>query len=125
MVCWRRDDGDATVVGVLIMPLLAFALGAVLHLGLYLLARQAAITAVQQGLTAAAAADTSTAEGETIARQLIDDHSAAQTLSLATTTTAGTVTMTATVRAPGLVPGLPRTIAVTQTAAREEFLGLP
>ena len=125
MVPWQRDDGDATVVGALIMPLLALALGAVLHLGLYLLARQATITAVQQGLTAAAAADTSTAEGEMIARQLIDDHSAAETLGLATTTSAGSVTMTATVRAPGLVPGLPRAITVTQTAVREEFLTVP
>ncbi len=107
------------------MPLLAMALGAVLHLGLYLLARQATITAVQQGLTAATATDTSTAEGETIARRLIDDHSAAETLSLGTATSPGIVTMTATVRAPGLVPGLPRTITVTQTAVREAFLTVP
>jgi Flp pilus assembly protein TadG len=126
MARWRREDGDATVVGVVLMPLLALALGAVLHLGLYLLARQAAITAVQQGLTAATAADSSTAEGETITRRLIDEHSAAQMLSLATTTASpGSVTMTATVRAPGLVPGLPRTFTVTQTAVREEFLTLP
>jgi Flp pilus assembly protein TadG len=125
MVGWQRDDGDTTVVGVLIMPLLALTLGAVLHLGLYLLARQATITAVQQGLTAATATDTSAAEGERIARQLLDDHSAAETLSLTAMTTAGDVTMTATVRAPGLVPGLPRTITVTQTAVREEFLSVP
>jgi Flp pilus assembly protein TadG len=125
MTRWRREDGDATVVGVLVMPLLALALGAVLHLGLYLLARQATITAVQQGLTAASATDTSTAEGETIARRLIDDHSAAETLSLVTTTSPESVTMTATVRAPGLVPGLPRTMTVTQTAVREEFLPFP
>ena len=126
MAWWRREDGDATVVGVLLMPLLAMALGAVLHLGLYLLARQATITAVQQGLTAATAADSSIAEAETITRRLIDEHSAAETLSLVTTTASpGGVTLTATVRAPGLVPGLPRTITVTQTAVREEFLTLP
>lgn len=125
MARWRREGGDATVVGVLVMPLLALALGAVLHLGLYLLARQATVTAVQQGLTAATATDTSTAEGETIARQLIDAHSAAETVSLVTATSAGTLTMTATVRAPGLVPGLPRTITVTQTAVREAFLTVP
>jgi len=107
------------------MPILAMALGAVLHLGLYLLARQATITAVQQGVTAATATDTSTAEGEAIARRLIDDHSAAETLSIVTTTSPGRVTMGATVRAPGLVPGFPRTITVTQTAMREEFLTLP
>ncbi len=126
MARWRREDGDATVVGVLLMPLLALALGGVLHLGLYLLARQATITAVQQGLTAATAADSSTAEGETIAQRLIDDHSAAEMLRLVTTSAPpGRVTMTATVRGPGLVPGLPRTITVTQTAVREEFLTPP
>jgi Flp pilus assembly protein TadG len=125
MARWRHDDGDTTVVGVLIMPVLALALGVVLHLGLYLLARQATITAVQQGLTAATAADTSTADGEAIARQLIADHSAAEALDVVTTAAASTVTMTATVRAPGLVPGLPRTITVTQAAVREEFLSVP
>jgi Flp pilus assembly protein TadG len=122
---WRDEDGDATVVGVLLMPVLALALGAVLHLGLYLLARQVTITAVQQGLTAATAKDTSPEEGESIARRLIDDHSAAETLSLGTTLLPESVTMTATVRAPGLVPGLPRTLTVTQTAVREEFLTAP
>ena len=33
---WRRDDGETTVVGVLLMPLLALALGSLLHLGLFL-----------------------------------------------------------------------------------------
>ena len=125
MARWGQEGGDATVVGVLIMPALAMALGAVLHLGLYLLARQATITAVQQGLTAATATDTSSAEGETIARRLIDNHSAAETVSVVTTSSPGRVTMTATVRAPGLVPGLPRTITVAQTAVLEEFLTLP
>lgn len=122
---WRRDDGDTTVVGVLLMPLLALALGAVLHLGLYLLARQATITAVGQGVTVATIADVPVAEGDAIARQLIADHSAAQTLSVSTTTSESTVTMTATARSPGLVPGLPRDISVTQTAVREEFLTMP
>lgn len=125
MNSWRRDDGETTVVGVLLMPLLALALGSLLHLGLFLLARQATITAVQQGVTVATAADVSTTEGEAIARQLIGSHSAAQTLSVSTSTTETTVTMTASVRSPGLVPGLPRAITVTQTAVREEFLTAP
>lgn len=122
---WRREDGEATVEGVLIMPALALALGLVLHLGLYLLARQATITAVQQGLTAATAADTTPARGETIARQLIQSHSAAEVVAIRASGTASTVSLTATVRAPGLVPGLPRTVTVTQTAVREEFITPP
>lgn len=109
-------------MGVLIMPVLALALGAVLHLGLYLMARQATQTGVQQGLTAATAADTTAEQGADIARQFIDRHSAAVILDLTTTASATTTTMTATVRGPGLVPGLPRTITVTQTATVEQFL---
>ena len=103
---WRREDGETTVVGVLIMPTLALALGLVLHLGLYLMARQATITAVQQGLTSATATDTSPGQGEAVARELIERHSAAEVLTVDTSSTANTLTMTATVRAPGLVPGL-------------------
>lgn len=125
MNLWQREDGDTTVVGVLIMPLLALTLGTVLHLGLYLLARQATIVAVQQGVTAATIADFAITEGETITRQLIGDHSAAQILDVSTTTTETTVTIVAAVRSPGLVPGLPRDINVAQTAVREEFLALP
>ena len=122
---WRDEDGETTVVGVLIMPVLALALGALLHLGLYLLARQATVTAVQQGLTAATATDTTPAQGETVARQLIERHSAAEVVAITVAGTASTVSLTATVRAPGLVPGLPRTLTVTQTAVREEYLTPP
>ncbi|MEX0744955.1 MAG: hypothetical protein WD118_05080 [Phycisphaeraceae bacterium] len=113
------------MVGVLLMPLLALALGAVLHLGLFLLARQATITAVQQGVTVATTADVATTQGEIIAGQFIGDHSAAQILDMSTTTTETTVTLIVTVRSPGLVPGLPRDISVAQTAVREEFLSTP
>jgi Flp pilus assembly protein TadG len=124
-VRWQREDGEATVEGVLIMPALALALGLVLHLGLYLLARQATVTAVQQGLIVATAADTTPAQGETVARQLIERHSAAEVVTVTASGTASTVSLSATVRAPGLVPGLPRTVTVTQTAVREEFITPP
>jgi Flp pilus assembly protein TadG len=122
---WRHEDGEATVVGVLIMPALALALGVLLHLGLYLLARQATVTAVQQGLTVATAADTTPGQGETVARQLIERHSAAEVVAVNASGTASTVSLTVTVRAPGFVPGLPRTVTVTQTAVREEYLTPP
>lgn len=123
MTVARRGSqaGEATVVGVLIMPVLALALGAVLHVGLYLVARQATVTAVQQGLTVAAAADTSVEEGEQAARELIGRHSAAEVVNVATIAASTTMTMTATVRAPGLVPGLPRTLTISQTATLEQF----
>lgn len=113
------------VVGALIMPLLALALGAVLHLGLYLMARQATVTAVQQGLTAATAAGSLETDGEQVVRDLIDRHSAAEIVTVTSRTAGPTILMTATVRAPGLVPGLPRTVTVLQSAVREEFVTAP
>lgn len=120
---WTRDEGSVSIVqAALIMPLLAMALGGVLHLGLYLLSRQVVITAVQEGLTVATAADGTTSQGETTTQLLIDDHSAVDILSLSSSTTATTVTMTATVQTPGLVPGLTRLVTVTQTAAKEQWI---
>lgn len=121
---WRRDDGAASVVqAALIMPLLAFALGAVLHLGLYLLSRSVVITAVQEGLTIATAAGGTNGEGELAARTFIDGHAPVDIIGLDTSATATTVSLTATVRTPGVVPGLTRTVRVTQTATREQWIG--
>lgn len=117
------EDGSVSLVtAALALPLLALSLGIVLHLGVYLLSRQVAITAVQQGLTAATANGGTTHQGETIARELIADHSAADLMSLSTSPAATTVTMTARIRTPALVPGLVRTVTVTQTAVREVWI---
>ncbi len=121
-VARHGEDGATLVEAALIMPLLAFALGAILHLGLYLLSRQVVVTAVQQGLTAATAADGTTAQGKTIASQLIAAHSAAEILDLTATATSSTVTLTATVRTPAVVPGLTRTVTVAQSAAKEQWV---
>ncbi len=119
----RNEDGSVSLVtAALALPLLALSLGIVLHLGVYLLSRQVAITAVQQGLTAATANDGTTSNGEAIARDLIADHSAAELMSLTTAPAPTTLTMTARIRTPALVPGLTRTVTVTQTATREAWI---
>ena len=120
---WNAQDGTASVVqAALLMPLLALALGAVLHLGLYLLSRQVTVTAVQHGLTAATAADGSLDHGMAIATQLLTDHTAAQILDVSATDTPTTVTLTATVRTPAIVPAVTRTVTVTQTATKERWI---
>lgn len=120
---WEREDGAATLVqAALIMPLLAFALGCLLHLGLYLLSRQVVITAVQQGVTAAASAGGTPGQGEDVARQLISDHSAAQIVGVEATSAATTVRLSVTVRTPAVVPGLTRAITVAQSATREQWI---
>ena len=60
------------------------------------------------------------------AQGLVDQRltgSACTTWSVDTSSTDSVVTVT--VRSPGLVPGLPRDLTVTQTAVREEFLTAP
>lgn len=104
------------------MPILALALGVLLHLGLLQLSRQVTITAVQQGLTVATAADGTTSNGTATARRLLDNHATVDILTLTATPSPTDVTMSATVRAPGVVPGLPRTITVTQAAALERWI---
>lgn len=119
----RADEGAATVVHlIMLMPLLTAALAAVMHLGLHLLSRQAATTAVQEGLTIVSGVDGTAAHGQAVATQIISDHSAAEILDLSTSTTATTVTMTATLRSPGIVPGLPRLLTISQTAVREQWI---
>lgn len=122
-IAWRSQEGAASVVQTaLIMPLLALALGALLHLGLYMQSRAVTIEAVQQGLTAATLLDGTTTNGQAITRSFLADQAPVDIISVTATGTATAVTMTATVRAPALVPGLPRDITITHTATRERWV---
>lgn len=127
---WRRftddEEGAAGVVQlVLIAPLLALLMVLLLHLGLFLMTRQAVITAVAEGLKDATVygADPASA-GPARAREILDDYSAATGVQVATSVDdlAGTVTMTVSAQAPGVAPALPRTIEITQTATHERWL---
>ena len=130
VVAWRRrlgdEDGAAQVVQlVLLTPLLALLMVLLLHLGLYLMTRQAVITATAEGLKDATVYGAMpSADGEARARQILDEHSAATGVSVATTVDdlAGTVTMTITAQAPAVAPALPRDVTVTQTATHERWL---
>lgn len=124
MASLRDESGAASLVtAVLVMPLLVLSLAAVLHLGIYLLSRQVAVTAVQQGLTVATAANATTGQGIAVTRDFIDDHSTASIVAVTSTpATAPTITITARIITPAVVPGLTRTITVTQTATRERWI---
>lgn len=117
-----QDGAAAVVQTALIMPLLVIALGSLLHMGLYMQSRAVTIEAVQQGLTAAAARDGTTTQGTTITTGFLDRHAPVDVLDVTAVDTGTRVTVTAVVRAPGLVPGLPRTITVTHAATKERWV---
>ena len=127
---WRRqltdEDGAAQVVQlVLLTPLLALLMALLLHLGLYLMTRQAVIAATAEGLKDATVYGAMpAADGEARAREILGDYSAATGVSVATTVDdlAGTVTMTVTAQAPAVAPALPRAVTVSQTATHERWL---
>lgn len=125
---WRRlrsEHGTVSIVqAALITPLLALLLGMVLHLGLFMLSRQAATSAVQRGVTVAASRDGTDGQGRQATIDIISQHSplVIQGVSVTSSGNPPQVTVTANVRAPGLVPGLPRTLTVSQSAVREEWI---
>lgn len=109
----------------LLAPLLALLMVLLLHLGLYLMTRQAVVTATAEGLKQATVyGAVPSSDGPARARQVLEDHSAATGVTVTATVddTAGTVTMTVTARAPAVAPALPRTVSVTQTATHERWL---
>lgn len=127
---WRRrlaaEDGAAQLVQlVLLAPLLAVLMALLLHLGLYLMTRQAVLTATAEGLKEATVHGAApTTDGPARALQVLEDHAPATDLTATASVdeTAGTVTMTVTARAPAIAPGLPRTVSTTQTATHERWL---
>lgn len=120
----RREDGANTVELVLVIPLMALTLAVLAHLTLLFTVRQATTTAVQEGLVVATSGDL--AEGRQVATELVAEYSTG-TVREATVTRpeAHLVQVTMVVMSPGLVPGLPRRVAVTQTGVAEQFLAPP
>lgn len=119
------EDGSSIVQLVLLMPLLALLLASLLHAGLFLMTRQAVVTATSEGLSAATLhGATPTVDGRRRASEVLDNHSPATDARIEVTAnpTAGTVTMTVTANAPSVAPGLPRTITITQSGTVERFL---
>lgn len=116
------EDGVALVQTALIVPLLVFVLGAVLHLGLFMQARAVTIEAVQQGLSTASALGGGPAEGKQITRDFLDTHAPVSVVSVTATDTGTRVSVGATVRAPALVPGLPRDITIELETLKERWI---
>jgi len=120
------EDGTAQVVQlVLLAPLLGFLLALLLHAGLFLTTRAVVITAVAEGLKDATLYGAVPAvDGETRAREVLAEHSAATAIQIETTVDdlVGTITLTVTVDAPAVAPGLPRTVRHSATGTHERWL---
>ncbi|MFJ2007859.1 TadE/TadG family type IV pilus assembly protein [Streptomyces chartreusis] len=68
---WRDDRGDASIQMAIIFPFVLFATVAVVQASMWFYARQIALTAAREGVSAARAYESSPAEGAAQARDVL------------------------------------------------------
>ncbi|MCX5251957.1 pilus assembly protein [Streptomyces sp. NBC_00201] len=68
---WREDRGDTSIQMAIIFPFVLLATVAVIQASMWYYARQIALTAAREGLTAARAYDSSPADGAAQARTVL------------------------------------------------------
>ncbi|MFJ9752309.1 TadE family protein [Streptomyces chartreusis] len=68
---WRDDRGDTSIQMAIIFPFVLFATVAVVQASMWFYARQIALTAAREGVTAARAYESSPAEGAAQARDML------------------------------------------------------
>ncbi|MEY9988088.1 Flp pilus assembly protein TadG [Streptomyces sp. V4I8] len=68
---WRDDRGDTSIQMAIIFPFVLLATVAVIQASMWYYARQIALTAAREGLTAARAYESSTADGAAKARDVL------------------------------------------------------
>ncbi|WP_435850384.1 TadE/TadG family type IV pilus assembly protein [Streptomyces massasporeus] len=68
---WRDDRGDTSIQMAIIFPFVLLATVAVIQASMWYYARQIALTAAREGLTAARAYESSTADGAAQARDVL------------------------------------------------------
>jgi hypothetical protein len=93
----------------------------VLQGAMYWHARQVALSAVQQGVAAAAVAGIDT--GQRRAQQVADDLGGIDGPTVAAVSSGEAVTVTVVGRAPSLLPGVTMTVRASATAPAERFRG--
>ncbi|MCZ4603517.1 pilus assembly protein [Streptomyces sp. Lzd4kr] len=68
---WRDDRGDASIQMAIIFPFVLLAAVAVVQASMWFYARQIALTAAREGVSAARAYESSPAEGAALARDVL------------------------------------------------------
>ncbi|MGY1583895.1 TadE family protein [Streptomyces sp. MN13] len=69
---WRDDRGDTSIQMAILFPLVLLATVAVIQASMWYYARQIALTAAREGLTAARAYESSPADGAAQAREVLE-----------------------------------------------------
>ena len=120
----RGDAGALTLSYVIIVPVFMAAVMVIVQTSLWYLARQAALAAARQGADAARVLDAPAGAGQRAALGFARSAAPGYLLGPAATTSgssAGTVQITVTGRAPSLVPGLVIKVRQVARAPVEQF----
>lgn len=115
---WREDRGDTSIQMAIVFPFILLATIAVIQASMWYYARQIALTAAREGLTAARAYQASPADGAAQARDVLG-RTAGDSLSgysVAASTTGQRVRVQVSGTALSMIPGVPG-LTITQSAS--------
>ncbi|MFF4121309.1 TadE/TadG family type IV pilus assembly protein [Streptomyces sp. NPDC001714] len=115
---WREDRGDTSIQMAIVFPFVLLATIAVIQASMWYYARQIALTAAREGLTAARAYQAGPADGAAQARSVLG-RTAGDSLSgysVAASTTGQRVRVQVSGTALSMIPGVPG-LTITQSAS--------
>ncbi|MER6273933.1 TadE family protein [Streptomyces sp900105755] len=115
---WREDRGDTSIQMAIVFPFVLLATIAVIQASMWYYARQIALTAAREGLTAARAYQAGPADGAAQARDVLG-RTAGDSLrgySVAASTTGQRVRVQVSGTALSMIPGVPG-LTITQSAS--------
>ncbi|MGW5657255.1 TadE/TadG family type IV pilus assembly protein [Streptomyces humi] len=115
---WRDDRGDASIQMAIVFPFVLLATVAVIQASMWYYARQIALTAAREGLTAARAYQSSPDDGAAQARSVLG-RTAGDSLhgySVAASSTGQRVRVQVSGTALSMIPGVPG-LTITQSAS--------
>ncbi|MFJ8158462.1 TadE/TadG family type IV pilus assembly protein [Streptomyces sp. NPDC094468] len=115
---WRDDRGDTSIQMAIVFPFVLLATVAVVQASMWFYARQIALTAAREGLTAARAYQSSPADGAARARSVLGRMAgdSLRAYSVAATSSGQRVRVQVSGTALSMIPGVPG-LTITQSAS--------
>ncbi|WP_309030736.1 TadE family protein [Streptomyces alfalfae] len=115
---WADDRGDASIQMAIVYPFVLLAAIAVIQASMWYYARQIALTAAREGVTAARAYQAGPADGTTRARQVLDRTAGDSLRSVSVSAGSDGERIRVQVRgiAQSMIPGVPG-LTITQSAS--------
>ncbi|MGQ5650633.1 TadE family protein [Streptomyces sp. EKR5.2] len=115
---WRDDRGDTSIQMAIIFPFVLLATVAVIQASMWYYARQIALTAAREGLTAARAYQSSPATGESQARNVLERTAgdSLRSYSVSVSSNGQRVHVQVSGTALSMIPGVPG-LQITQSAS--------